>query len=64
MYFDETPKTNRLDLYNFDEPLHQLLRSLRDGTRLTTITGLRRTGKTSLLLTALNEAGLVSSTNR
>lgn len=57
MYFDEAPKNNRSDLFGFDEQLHTLVRLLRDGTRLTRIEGLRRTGKTSLLLTALNETG-------
>ena len=57
MYFDESPKVERRDLYDFDEQLNQLLRFVREGTRLTKIVGLRRTGKTSLLLTALNEGG-------
>jgi len=58
LYFDEAPKNNRLNLFDFDKQLHALVRLLRGGTRLTRIEGLRRTGKTSLLLTALNETGL------
>ena len=56
-YFEEAPKTNRADFYNFRKQLNQLIRFLQDGARLITIKGLRRTGKTSLLLTALNEVG-------
>ncbi|RLG68915.1 MAG: ATP-binding protein [Methanobacteriota archaeon] len=57
MLFDEPPKKRVEDLYNFKEELEQLIETLRAGTRLTVITGLRRTGKTSLLLTALEEGG-------
>lgn len=57
MYFDEAPKTWREDLYDFEEQFDLFRRALKRGARLTAITGLRRTGKTSLLLTALNDSG-------
>ncbi|MEM3402293.1 MAG: ATP-binding protein [Candidatus Hadarchaeales archaeon] len=57
MYFDEAPKTNPADFYNFEEQRSELMHALREGARLIVIKGARRTGKTSLLLTALNEIG-------
>jgi AAA+ ATPase superfamily predicted ATPase len=61
MYFDLEPKSRREDLYDFEEPLGKLLDLLK-GRRarapLITITGLRRTGKTSLVRTALKESGM------
>jgi len=56
MFFDEAPKTNRSDLYGFQEEQESFLRALREGARLITIVGLRRTGKSSLLMTCLNES--------
>lgn len=58
MYFDEAPKIQRKDLYNFEEQFDLFKRALRRGARLVVITGLRRTGKTSLLLTTLNDSKL------
>ena len=58
MYFDESPKSSRADFFDFEEQLQKLEEWMKTGARLTKITGLRRTGKTSLLLTALNEAKL------
>jgi len=58
MYFDEAPKTRRVDLYNFEEQFELFKRALKENARLIAITGLRRTGKTSLLITVLNESGL------
>ena len=58
MYFDEAPKTQREDLYDFEEQFDLFKRALKRGARLIAITGLRRTGKTSLLLTALNDSKL------
>ncbi len=55
MYFDEAPKCSRHDFYNFDRELKLLMDSIRQGTRLIVVKGLRRTGKTSLVLTALSE---------
>ncbi|WP_243679106.1 hypothetical protein [Vulcanisaeta distributa] len=57
MLFSIEPKSRREDLYDFDHELGMLVRFLR-GSRLTLVTGLRRTGKTSLLKVALNEAGI------
>ena len=52
MLFDPRPKERREDLYNFDEELNKLIKSF--GEPLIVVSGLRRTGKTSLILTALN----------
>lgn len=61
MYFDLQPKNRRADLYDFENQLGQLLELLR-GPRarvpLITVIGPRRTGKTSLVKTALTESGL------
>ena len=56
MFFDERPKTTRRDLYDMDEQLHALFSALKRGDPMVLILGLRRTGKTSLLLTGLGEA--------
>ena len=53
-YFDPKPKTNRSDLYDREEELNELIRLIKISP-LILILGLRRTGKTSLLYTALNE---------
>ncbi len=53
-YFDPKPKTNRSDLYDREEELNELTRLIKISP-LILILGLRRTGKTSLLYTALNE---------
>lgn len=54
MLFDPKPKRRREDLYNFDEGLAMLRKFF--GEPLTVVIELRRTGKTSLILTALEEA--------
>jgi AAA+ ATPase superfamily predicted ATPase len=54
LLFDPRPKASRRDLYDFEEELKTLSRYL--GEPLTVVSGLRRTGKTSLVLTALNES--------
>jgi AAA+ ATPase superfamily predicted ATPase len=51
---DPRPKVSRRDLYGFDEELGALSKYLKEP--LTVVSGLRRTGKTSLVLTALNES--------
>jgi AAA+ ATPase superfamily predicted ATPase len=61
MYFDLRPKNNRKDLYDFEQPFAQLmdlLKGRRARAPLITVTGLRRTGKTSLIKTCLTESGL------
>jgi len=58
LLFDLMPKARREDLFDFDEELGRLTRLLGDSrTRLIVVKGLRRTGKTSLILTALNSTG-------
>lgn len=54
-YFDERPKRSREDLYGREGELSSLLGGIDRGTPLILLLGLRRTGKTSLLLTALSE---------
>ena len=61
MYFDLEPKSRLKDLYDFDQPfgkLMELLKGRRARAPLITVTGARRTGKTSLIKTALAESGL------
>ncbi|MDW8003404.1 MAG: ATP-binding protein [Thermofilaceae archaeon] len=55
MLFDPRPKTSRSDLFNYEEELSRLIKLFDDP--LVVVSGLRRTGKTSLVLTALNESG-------
>lgn len=56
MFFDPRPKTRVEDLYDFERELDMLERYL--GEPLIVVTGLRRTGKTSLILSALNKSGI------
>ncbi len=59
MLFDLKPKTRRADLFDFEEEFGRMSRLVRDlSTRLIVVRGLRRTGKTSLVLTTLNELGV------
>lgn len=60
MYFDEAPKRDIDDFYNYRAELTELASGLKGGTRLTIVEGLRRTGKTSLILTALHNASFPS----
>lgn len=53
-YFYPKPKTNRKDLYDMEEELKKFGR-LIGSSPFIVIKGLRRTGKTSLLYTAINE---------
>lgn len=55
LYFDPRPKTLRSDLFGREKELDTLGSLLAKGSPLILILGLRRTGKTSLLKTALNE---------
>ena len=57
MFFDEAPKRDIRDLYDYREELDQLVEAVKGGARLIVIDGQRRTGKTSLLLTALGRIG-------
>jgi AAA+ ATPase superfamily predicted ATPase len=57
MYFDPEPKTRREDLFNMENELKELSDGLKRG-KLVVVTGLRRYGKTSLILTYLNEEKL------
>ncbi len=54
-YFDPQPKKRREDFFDMDEELERFLKCV-SVSRLTIVTGLRRYGKTSLILTGLNEA--------
>jgi len=55
MYFEEAPKRDLKDLYDYREELNGLIEAVNGGARLIVIEGSRRTGKTSLLLTALGQ---------
>ncbi|HDJ89153.1 MAG TPA: ATP-binding protein, partial [Thermoprotei archaeon] len=54
-YFDPKPKRRRIDLYNRRDELNKLIEYMKDSP-LILLLGLRRTGKTSLLYTAVNES--------
>jgi AAA+ ATPase superfamily predicted ATPase len=54
MLFDLAPKTSRKDLYDFNEELEKLYKDYVNA-RLVAVVGPRRAGKTSLILTFLNE---------
>ena len=58
MYFDTRPKRRREDLYDREGELSEFENSLKSNNPLTVITGIRRLGKTSLLLVGLNELSL------
>jgi len=54
MLFDPKPKTRREDLYDREKELRELEKSLKISP-LTVVTGIRRLGKTSLILVALRD---------
>jgi hypothetical protein len=54
MLFDPRPKTSKNDLYDFDREFEELVRNI--GKPMNVVSGLRRTGKTSLVLTAISES--------
>ncbi len=57
MLFNLEPKDRREDLYDFDRELRVLERALLM-SKLVVVKGIKRTGKTSLMKTALNVTGL------
>lgn len=57
MYFDEGPKTSRAEMFDYSTEWEKLRSSISKGRRMIIIKGRRRTGKTSLLLSCLNELG-------
>ena len=54
-FFDPEPKKRKEEFFNMEEEWKSLSSALSKG-KLTVVTGLRRYGKTSLMLTFLNEA--------
>lgn len=54
MYFDPKPKRRKEDLYGREKELSELKRSVKSNP-LTVVTGVRRLGKTSLILVTLSE---------
>lgn len=58
LYFDVRPKDRIEDLYDREREIESLIRAMEKKAPLITVLGLRRTGKTSVLLTGLNEAKL------
>ena len=55
MYFDLRPKTRLKDFYDREEELKELRRGIEEKDPLILVLGLRRYGKTSLVLTCLEE---------
>ncbi|KUH33449.1 ATPase [Thermococcus celericrescens] len=55
MYFDTRPKRRKEDLYDREDELGEFEKSIKSNNPLTVITGIRRLGKTSLLLVGLNQ---------
>jgi len=53
-YFDPEPKRRREDFFDMEESVEELKRGLKS-SKLVVVQGLRRYGKTSLILTTLNE---------
>ncbi|CAB49524.1 AAA family ATPase [Pyrococcus abyssi] len=60
MLFNPKPKTRREDLYNREEELSEIERSIKKGVPLVILLGIRRLGKSSLLNVALNEIPIKS----
>lgn len=58
MYFSDRPKAKRENFYGRDEELNKLINSLKKGVALTVIKGLRRLGKSSLMLIGLSASNL------
>ncbi|MEM4627707.1 MAG: ATP-binding protein [Ignisphaera sp.] len=56
MLFSITPKSRRDELFDFENELNSLVKSIGLNP-MTIVIGMRRTGKTSLLKVALNECG-------
>ena len=56
MLFDLEPKSRREDLYDFETELRSLISGIAND-KIIVVKGLRRTGKSSLMRVALNEAG-------
>lgn len=57
MYFSPAPKKRKEDFFNMEEELEMFQKNLGLG-KFIVVSGLRRYGKTSLILTALNSQGL------
>lgn len=59
MYFTIKPKTKKEDLFNFEEEYLELKNEIiRNSNRIIVVSGLRRTGKTSLMNVVYNEMNL------
>ena len=54
MYFDPKPKKRKEDLYDREKELEEFEKSLKTSP-LTVVTGIRRLGKTSLILVGLSD---------
>jgi predicted AAA+ superfamily ATPase len=53
-YFNPEPKTKKEEFFDMEEEVDRLSKGLKHG-KLVVVSGLRRYGKTSLILTYLNE---------
>ncbi|NON61777.1 ATP-binding protein, partial [Acidianus sp. RZ1] len=56
MLFDERPKDSKKDLFDRENELSEILKSIKESRPLLLILGIRRIGKTSLLNVALKES--------
>ncbi|MEM3715308.1 MAG: ATP-binding protein, partial [Nitrososphaeria archaeon] len=54
--FDPRPKRLKKDIYDFDDEFHRLRNAI--GQPLILVSGLRRTGKTSLILSVLEDCNV------
>ena len=57
MLFDERPKESLRDFYDMRESVEGFIKGVRSGRALILVLGMRRTGKTSLVRSCLNELG-------
>jgi AAA+ ATPase superfamily predicted ATPase len=57
LYFGDRPKVRGEDFYDREDELRKLVDSLRKGSALTVVKGLRRLGKSSLMLIGLSKLG-------
>ncbi|MEM1560645.1 MAG: ATP-binding protein [Ignisphaera sp.] len=60
MLFDPKPKESRKDLFDRENELMELKNSVEHGPLITLCIGVRRSGKTSLIRTFMNEYGYPS----
>ncbi|MFP3240645.1 MAG: ATP-binding protein, partial [Caldivirga sp.] len=60
MLFDERPKARREDLFDRVKEVSEVIDAIDKGRPIIVLSGIRRIGKTSVLLVALNEVNVDS----